>query len=66
MTELELEQLVLKLESRVTALEEIIEDLHLEYVTKLQWTQLDVLREKEINSIVSDLADIQIELDTLQ
>lgn len=66
MTNTELEQLVTDLESRVIALEDIIANLHLLHVTKIQWKELDALRQGDIDSIQDDIVRIKAQIKALE
>lgn len=66
MTTTELEQLVLDLEARVIALETDIENLHLIYVTKIQWKKLDALRQSEIIEIQDTIVKVELQIEALQ
>lgn len=66
MTSLQLEALVLDLQTQINDLKSQISKLHLDYVTKLQWKELDRLREADMVSVVNNLKLIEQNVATLE
>ena len=66
MSDIEIEALLLKLEETVTTVQSQINLLHLDYVGKLQWKQLDELRNDELVEIANSLISIKDQLTLLE
>lgn len=56
MTIIELTDKITQLENTLASLQDSINSLHLRYATKLQWKDLDRLREQEINGLKEQIA----------
>jgi len=66
MAELTLERRVELLEEQITAIKATVDGFIAAYVSKLQWKQLDNLREGDIQALTDSLTGIDAEINSIK
>jgi cob(I)alamin adenosyltransferase len=66
MTTIELTNKITQLENTLIAMQTEVNNLHLSYATKLQWKDLDRLREQEINDLKEQIGLLEKQIVALE